>query len=164
MSAACACCSSCHARHPLRMVRSWRLCSDAVANLGMILTASGRAMVRKLGDAMIKLALGVAMALTVLTGEARADGGRGFYDGNKLYEICISTNVYDEGVCLGYVEGVVDHMDWMRLTGPQCIPAGTEARQVRDVVINYLRDHPEDRSYTANAMVRFAVYQAWNCK
>ena len=111
---------------------------------------------------MIQLALDVGMALTVLTVEARAD----FQDGNQLYAHCTSNAGYDQGVCQGYVEGVVDHMGWVRLAlhKPQCVPDGTKASQIRDVVKNYIRDQPQDRSYEASSLVIFAVTKAWNCK
>jgi hypothetical protein len=113
---------------------------------------------------MIKLALGVVIALTVLTGEGRA--GVSFRDGNKLYAACTTTSDYEQGLCLGYVEGAVDYFEGLRSYShePQCVPDGTVPQQVQDVVVNYLRDHPENRSSKASEMVVLAVSQAWNCR
>ena len=94
---------------------------------------------------MIKLALGVAMALTVLTGEAQAM----FMDGNKLYAICTSSGAdYDRGACEGYVVAASDYHEWVRADEhkPRCVPVGTLSQQVMDVVANYLRAHPTVRT------------------
>jgi hypothetical protein len=108
---------------------------------------------------MTKLALGVVMALLTLTGEARA----AFMDGNALYADCTSNNYVERGKCLGYVEGVVDNLEEIRSARnvPVCVPNGTVGHQVVDVVVNYLRDHPEGRSYAASSLVVFAVLKAW---
>jgi hypothetical protein len=112
---------------------------------------------------MSKLALGVAMALTVLTGEARAGT---FQDGNKLYAVCTSSAPADQIKCAGYVEGVADYLDWVRLdqNKPQCVPADAVAKQVVDVVVNLLRNQPEVRSYNGPSVVVAAVMKAWNCQ
>ena len=59
---------------------------------------------------MTKLTLGVVMALTVLTGEARAS----FMDGNGLYKACTSNSYSEQDICLGYIEGATDYLEWMR--------------------------------------------------
>jgi hypothetical protein len=112
---------------------------------------------------MTKLALGVVMALTVPTGQAPAD----FMDGNQLYADCTgNTDSFQRGVCLGYIEATADYMAWVRSDGnkPQCMPASVVLKQVEDVVIDYLRDHPVVRSNAASALVATAISQAWSCK
>jgi len=111
---------------------------------------------------MTKLALGVVVALTILAGEASAD----FMTGNKLNAFCASSKLNEQSGCAGYVEGVIDYMEWVRLEQhkPQCIPMGTQAPQVADVVLDYLRDHPEMRSYAATDLVVLAITKAWNCQ
>jgi Ssp1 endopeptidase immunity protein Rap1a len=37
-------------------------------------------------------------------------------------------------------------------------------RQVRDVVVQYLKDHPEQRRYLAHPVVVTALNQAFACK
>jgi hypothetical protein len=116
---------------------------------------------------MTKLALGVVVALTVLTGQVQAGEPRaGFMDGNELYADCTgSTDSFQRGVCLGYIQGVADHIDEVRWgrNEPQC-PTGVVLKQVEDVVVNYLRDHPVDRSADATPLVYLAVTKAWNCQ
>jgi hypothetical protein len=109
-----------------------------------------------------KLALGV-LALLALVGEAEAGS---FEDGNGLYALCTSNNLGEQVHCMGYIEGVVDTMKDIdrAFNKPQCVPDGTHAKQTVDVVVNYLRDHPVERSYSASSDVYAAVAQAWNCQ
>jgi Rap1a immunity proteins len=117
------------------------------------------------GDTHMKtgLALGMVVALLTLAGEARA--ARDFFDGNQLYAYCTSSVDHERGLCLGYVEGVVEYMEAVRVNNdnPRCVPPGTEAKQVQDAVVNYLRDQPQDRSKAPIWSVSLAVLTAWKC-
>jgi len=48
--------------------------------------------------------------------------------------------------------------------GESCIPASSQAGQLKDIVVKYLRDHPETRHFEAYALVYVALGQAFNCK
>ena len=115
---------------------------------------------------MIKLALGVVMAPMVLAGQAQAGEPRaGFMDGNELYADCTgSTDSFQRGVYLGYIQGVADHIDEVRWgrNEPQC-PTGVVLKQVEDIVVYYLRDHSADRSSPATELATIAITQAWHC-
>jgi hypothetical protein len=116
---------------------------------------------------MTKLALGAAMALTILTGQVQAGEPRaGFVDGNELYADCTGPpDSFQRGVRLGYIQGVADHIDEVRWgrDEPQC-PTAVVLKQVEGVVVNYLRDHPVDRSNPATELATIAITQTWNCK
>jgi hypothetical protein len=114
-------------------------------------------------DMKTKLALGMVVALPVLAVEARAAGD--FFDGNQLYAYCTSSVDYERGLCLGYVEGVVEYMEEVRVSNnkPHCVPSGTGAKQVLEVVVNYLRNQPQDRSKAPIWSVGLAVMTAWKC-
>ena len=91
-----------------------------------------------------------------------------YMDGNELYEDCASANdaYVKQGICLGYLQGVVDTLDMVRETNgvAQCIPTGTRVRQVVDVVLAYLRAHPAERSMEAQVLVVAAIGGAWSCR
>ena len=110
---------------------------------------------------MTKLALGVVIALAVLVGEARAS----FMDGNGLYKACASDSYSEQDICLGYIEGATDYLEWTRSdrNEKQCVPADVVLQQIEDVVMVYLRDHPDFRTSLAAALVATAITQAWNC-
>jgi hypothetical protein len=84
----------------------------------------------------------------------------GFASGNSL-----SASVY----CHAYIQGASDavqttaralHMEY----GPFCLPREIQAGQITDVVINYLRTHPEEQHYSAADEVSLALMTTFPCK
>jgi hypothetical protein len=104
----------------------------------------------------------ITAAVVLLTSEAQA----GFMDGYRLYELCTSQDNRDQDLCLGYVQGAVDYLEWVRReqNRPACIPLGTPAKRVENVVVSFFRDSPPARSYEAVTQVILAVSHAWNCR
>jgi hypothetical protein len=103
--------------------------------------------------------------LMLLTGSRAAEAQ--FYSGNDLHGYCSVDrgNLHYAqymGICQGFVAGVVDS-SLRPLSFRVCVPAGVTLQQTADVVTNYLRDHPEERHYTAQSLVVFALQQAWPC-
>lgn len=116
---------------------------------------------------MRKLLLSVTaatLAIGLLTSPARAT----FTDGNDLLTSC-SADLYVE--CLGYVAGIADAMETAQscnngsLAGWQaCVPIGVRKSQAKDVVIRFLREHPQDRHYPASGLVAQALQEAFPCR
>jgi len=85
-----------------------------------------------------------------------------FQNGNSLFEKCSATaNHFDSTYCLGYVAGMTDAYAYAKSV---CPPNGFTLGQSVDVVVKYLRDHPEDRHYTAASEVALALEHAFPCK
>jgi hypothetical protein len=88
--------------------------------------------------------------------------------GNDLLESCGSAGHFGQAFCLGYVAGVTD------LDGPDgsafperrrsCVAENVSNGQVRDVVVKYLKDHPEERHIQASILIVKAMAQAFPCK
>jgi hypothetical protein len=74
-------------------------------------------------------------------------------------------SIDEQEQCVGYLEGVVDGADELRvgMGKPACVRAGVEVRQIRDVVVKYLEDNPQDRDGDAWLLVISAVGKAWGC-
>ena len=84
-----------------------------------------------------------------------------FYSGNDLYRYCSAgIGVAIENLCNAYIVGAVDVM---MATGYVCLPKDFIAKQVVDIVINYLRAHPEKRHYTAASEISAAL-RDFDCK
>ena len=89
-----------------------------------------------------------------------------FVSGNKLLEACTPVQL---PFCYGYVEGVADALQstfsalHMQQHALFCLPQGATARQLADIAINHLRDHPEQRHYVASADVALALANAFPC-
>jgi len=82
-------------------------------------------------------------------------------DGNRLLEVCLNRANLDShfGDCLGYTSGVADTAQSVTI----CLPQNARRGQVRDIVINYLREHPERRTLSSHVLVQEALVRVWPC-
>jgi hypothetical protein len=91
-----------------------------------------------------------------------------FMNGNELLSHCESEGVFEDGVCNGYIIGVVDsHNATMLLTRNKpifCLPGDTTEGQTRKVFLKYLNKRPADRHYDASGLVLAGLKDAYPCK
>lgn len=84
-----------------------------------------------------------------------------YLDGNELYEYCQS----NELGCVLYIQGVVDgQLAAVTATSRDvayCIPQGSTAGQMKDIVVKFLADHPERRHLMGGVLVANALSNAW---
>jgi hypothetical protein len=85
-----------------------------------------------------------------------------FRSGNELYEQCVAQERSTQaGYCMGYVAGLADAFVW---DGTLCaLRGGVTEGQVDDVVVNYLRAHPEEHHYSAASIAQRALILAFPC-
>ena len=69
---------------------------------------------------------------------------RSFADGNALYELCSSPGTTDQSYCAGYLGGISDSL--VGSGQHLCMSTEVSLREVKDVVLKYLRDHPEQHN------------------
>jgi hypothetical protein len=91
-----------------------------------------------------------------------------FMTGNHLYLYCTGNMPAQYDTCVGYVMGVVDVSNSLRTSGGHSScpsnPQGIMAMQIKDVVIRYLSNHPEQRDWPAAGLVGYSVQEAWGCR
>ncbi len=61
--------------------------------------------------------------------------------------------------CLGYIEAVADTLSWTA-----CIPAHADTDELRQIVLQYMDDHPEKARKIAFSVVAHAFSEAYPCK
>lgn len=88
--------------------------------------------------------------------------------GNELLETCRKeSSMFSSGACLGFIEGVVEGMRLQASTMNEkalvCPPYGVTVGQIRDVVMKYLADHPEQRHFSGAQVTVLALAGAWRC-
>jgi len=87
-----------------------------------------------------------------------------YENGDDLWHDCSGADV---SRCTGYVIGAVDSIELMddlyRMPHHFCIDQTVRAGQVRDVVVVYLRMHPEERHAIASSIVHTAMSEAYPC-
>jgi Rap1a immunity proteins len=106
---------------------------------------------------MKRLAI-IATALLLSAGGAAAEN----QNGNELLTECTAQDTTLQ-MCIAYIRGARDMLDALQLagSGQRCIPQLATLGQVKDVVVRYLRQHPEERHYWRATLIIAAVREAW---
>ncbi|MGR9283958.1 Rap1a/Tai family immunity protein [Rhizobium johnstonii] len=111
---------------------------------------------------MKNIVIVAALALGASVKPAHSDY---FQGGNNVYKLCTTglETSFSGGFCLGFVMGVADNIETMvsLRDEPQCIRSNVSARQVADVVVKYLKDHPEKRDRPAADLAFLAITEAF---
>jgi hypothetical protein len=88
--------------------------------------------------------------------------------GNFLLEQCAAPISESRLMCTSYILGYVDATVMWNANAsgiPICIPSEEViARQIVDVVVKWLKAHPQDRDRAAAILVADALEEAWPCK
>jgi hypothetical protein len=88
-----------------------------------------------------------------------------FLTGSELYDHCQRASSL---VCVSYVMGIADTIASQANLGaiPRqfCMDENVTGRQVTDVVVRYLTDHPDSRHNSAASIVVPALREAFPCR
>lgn len=118
------------------------------------------------GEAKMIKATILCMALFVPSARASAQST---IDGNSYVPICGAPNgTFSDGVCFGFVKGVVGGVDLQRYLDSNsvpvfCSPSGVTYGQEEDIFRKYLVDHPERRHLPASELVIESMQTAFPC-
>ena len=82
-----------------------------------------------------------------------------FRFGNELKAQCSSSQLFDQGICLGYVSAVAD----MNTKQKICMPSNVTIGQLQAISIKYFNDYPDRLHYTADSLVLDALSKAFPC-
>lgn len=118
-------------------------------------------------------------ALLALNGIFAAQAAHAFDDGNELLQALTTESRRTtamlfikgaaNGLADGYMLGVISvnkaikPSDAIKGIG-YCVPENASVGQVADVVQKYLNSHPENRHFPANALISFAMKDAFPCR
>ena len=81
---------------------------------------------------------------------------------NVLYAACTSTNATYQIACRSYIEGVADGFHTTAEAYQSVnVPDAVTFKQIHDVAINYLTQHPEKRHLRSAALIVQALREAW---
>jgi len=110
---------------------------------------------------MYKVLLLTALLVPVpLTSYAPELEGLTQFTGNELLEKCESGNTADINVCRAYIVGA---RDGGIIAGDKTFetPSDSDAKQLADVVVKYLKNNPENRHLQAGILVMKALRKAF---
>lgn len=104
------------------------------------------------------------LALSLASGLAQAN----FLDASELRARCESSRVDFVNTCLGYLTGVADAENaapaWRMQKSLFCVPQGVTGRELRLLVVDYFREHPEEDDVNASIVVGNAFVEAYPCE
>lgn len=82
----------------------------------------------------------------------------GFQEGRKYGTFLLMLQAADEGESTAEIDAASD-----QLVG-NCIPKGVEFSQLKEIAVNYMRDHPESRHESARSQIFASFVEAYPCK
>lgn len=82
-----------------------------------------------------------------------------FKDGNKLLSQMQGTHS-EQMVAMGYITGVADTLHGV----VACPPTNVTAGQLNDMVLKYLENFPQTRSFSGDVIVQRVLVTVWPCK
>ena len=84
-----------------------------------------------------------------------------FETGNDLLSICEDSDAFGQGACRGFIMGVSDmsqEQPWY------CKPRDLSDRQLVNIIIQSLNEHPDDLYNKPHSLVQEAFLEAFPCK
>ena len=123
----------------------------------------------------------IGIVLCVIFLESSANAQVAFNTGNDLLRYCQSADAalagrgatsadtqeaLGEGFCMGIIGGVrfVVTSSIMDPKYRLCIPNKVSNSQALSVVVNYMKNHPDQLNHTFSFVVLSALVDAWECK
>ncbi len=114
-----------------------------------------------------QLILILLLTFTVMSTNADAMSGQKllmYCDTDKNDELYYQDNAH----CVGYIAGTIEAFDIYATTysvSPVfCLPKGATYMQLKMVVLNYIKDNPQELHYKAGVLINLAVRGAFPCK
>jgi Ssp1 endopeptidase immunity protein Rap1a len=121
-----------------------------------------------MGTTMKTTVLGAAVVLaaTFSTVASAAPDGPFYVDGNTLLRYCTAIANDEQLFCVSYIEGVGDVLtQWRDMQNlPPCLSGGVAGKQLVDIVVAYLNEHPELRHAGAPLLVMSAILSKMKCQ
>lgn len=111
----------------------------------------------------------VATCLSLAMVPDNAGGGQ---TGQDFLELCTGNEAWTEGYCTGYITGAGELIDGLLLEEDLksaldgkafCLPEDLRKGKVRELVLDYLRAHPEIRDKEMSSITWAALIDAFPC-
>jgi Rap1a immunity proteins len=80
---------------------------------------------------------------------------------NFAYERPVTSDLFNQGTCAGIIQGTTETLGAF---GKVCTPQGSTHGQTAQVVVTYMRRHPETNQLLLSEITGRSLMQAWPCK
>ena len=103
-------------------------------------------------------------AVVLVSAGVRVQAAPSWADGNDVKTYCRSGSPSDQGVCFGFAIAVASIVANEPVAGWRaCVPRGVHGRQLVDIMVKFLDDHPEGLHANAVTLVATAFAIAFPC-
>lgn len=106
------------------------------------------------------------VALVVVQIPVPAHADQDWQSGNGMLELCTDNIDSDTGLCLGRINGLDAGLAFSKMKGSAslvCIPSDVTMSRRRDVLVAYLKEHPDRRQIFWGTLALAAWSSAWPC-
>ncbi len=112
----------------------------------------------------MRVVLLVAALALVLVSTAASAQGKTAATGNQMMGLCHSAEAFGQGLCVGFAMAVAGLASWLPYDAPAaCFMETVTLGQLRDIMVKYLDDHPEELHYSATSLAAKAFAKAFPC-
>lgn len=75
-----------------------------------------------------------------------------FADGSKVLQFCESNETADAMWCAGYISAAASAAQYESSSLKICLPSNVNIKRLTDMVVKFIKDHPEKRHFDAFAL------------
>jgi hypothetical protein len=123
------------------------------------------------GEMQMKITVACCALVVALCSLSNSSDAGMFYTGSELYGGCANfdpntADTWKNGVCYGYVMGVIDNLDSVQRAEHICVfapPMGMRAPVTVGIVQKYLKEHPDQLQLSADSLIGVAMAHAFPC-
>ena len=113
---------------------------------------------------MVKFLIVILISITFLN-KAQAASNNLFFTAAQLLTYCKSDNLYEQGICDGYIIAVNDVIFSIDKKKTNiCIPQNLSIKKIRLSIINFIIDNAELMSVEANKVIGRFFINNFRCK
>ena len=105
---------------------------------------------------MKHIAISLAVLMLMWGSDAKAKE-RFLTSGIDLFSDCTGNSEVRKIYCVGYIIGVIDASNSVCVTNVNRV-------QLRDIVIKYLTENPQERHFTARSLIEVSLVPVFPCK
>ena len=113
---------------------------------------------------MVKLLIFIVLSTTIMN-KTYAASNNLFFTAAQLLTYCKSNNLYEQGICDGYIIAVNDVIFSIDKKKTKiCIPQNLSIKKIRLSIINFIIDNAELMSVEANKVIGRFFINNFRCK
>ena len=109
--------------------------------------------------------ISILLLVIFITSKSYAASNNLFFTTAQLMTYCKSENLYEQGICDGYIIAVNDVIYSLKKEKTNiCIPENLSIKNIRLSIVNFIIDNAELMSFEANKVVGKFFVSSFKCK